>query len=380
MNPWIWPALVLAFFVGVRVTAWWLQRDSSGSQKNVNQQYFQGLNYLLNEQPDKAIEVFIQALEVDSETVELHLALGGLFRRKGQLDRATRIHQNLIARPNLTEDQRLNAIYELAQDYDTAGLLDRAENLYLELKDKAAYRTYAIQGLCNIYQKEKEWQKAIDITNLYKRSERGEFSRRVSHYWCEIALLAINASSFEQAEKYLRSAINEDRTCARAVLLRGQVYFKQGKYQQAIDLWQSLGNSHDRLIEFFVVEIITSYQKLEDLDGLKSFINQLIWIPRKNKTFKVWKEALKQVYGANRVNGEIIQRVKEKSINRTSANYVLEQLNTDEMSKEQRKGLLKDFLNREINNIIEYTCSDCGFDARALHWHCPNCGEWDSIC
>ena len=160
---WIWPALMLAFFIGYRVASWWFNRKNKKSKGKVNQEYFKGLNFLLNEQPDKAIEVFIQALEVDSETVELHLALGGLFRRKGEVDRATRIHQNLIARPNLTDEQRLHAICELAQDYYKAGLLDRAENLYLELKDTFSYRKQAIEGLSSIYQKEKDWQKAIDI-------------------------------------------------------------------------------------------------------------------------------------------------------------------------------------------------------------------------
>ena len=221
----VWPALALAFFIGVKLALWWQSRNKRANPDKVNQQYFKGLNYLLDEQPDKAIEVFIEALEVDSETVELHLALGGLFRRKGQVDRATRIHQNLIARPNLTEEHRLNAICELAHDYYKAGLLDRAENLYLELKQTPLYRVSAIEGLCNIYQKQKEWQNAINIMKLYKRAERASLTHRVSHYWCELAQLAINDNQFDDAKKYLRSAVNEDRTSSRAILLRGQVYY-----------------------------------------------------------------------------------------------------------------------------------------------------------
>jgi len=195
-----WTTVFLVFLLGVflggKAVSWWLRRKNSGKSQTVNQDYFKGLNFLLNEEPDKAIEVFIQALEVDSETVELHLALGGLFRRKGQVDRATRIHQNLIARPTLTEEHRMNAVCELAQDYYKAGLLDRAENLYLELKDSKTYRETAIEGLCQIYQKEKEWHKAVDAMNLYKRNERSVFSTRICHYWCELAQKAVCKGKF----------------------------------------------------------------------------------------------------------------------------------------------------------------------------------------
>ena len=377
---WVWPAIVLAFFIGIKVAYWWHHRNESNQTNSVNQQYFQGLNFLLNEQPDKAIEVFIQALEVDSETVELHLALGGLFRRKGQVDRATRIHQNLIARPSLTQEQRLHAICELAHDYYNAGLLDRAENLYLELKDSASYRIPAIEGLCKIYQKEKEWQKAIEIMGLYKRSERVQYTRRVSHYWCELALQAINQDSFDEAEKYLRSAVNQDRTSARAVLLRGQVCFKQGKYQQAIDLWQSVALSNKLLMEFVVAEMITSYQKLDDIEGLRAYLIELTSVPKNSSAFKVWQKALFNAFGEDQAANQIINRVQDEGLSGPVSRYFLDLLDSKNLSTGQQQSLLKDLLDREKSSNIEYTCSGCGFDTKAMHWHCPNCGEWDSFC
>ena len=138
---------MLAFLCGIQLARWLNRRSALHAERKISEEYFRGLNYLLNEEPDKAIEVFIKAIEVDSETVELHLALGGLFRRKGQIDRATRVHQNLIARPHLSDQHRVQAIYELAQDYDHAGLLDRAENLYTELMDSPQYRSLALEGL-----------------------------------------------------------------------------------------------------------------------------------------------------------------------------------------------------------------------------------------
>ena len=375
----VWPALALAFFIGVKLALWWQARNKRTNPDKVNQQYFKGLNYLLDEQPDKAIEVFIEALEVDSETVELHLALGGLFRRKGQVDRATRIHQNLIARPNLTEEHRLNAICELAHDYYKAGLLDRAENLYLELKQTPLYRVSAIEGLCNIYQKQKEWQNAINIMKLYKRAERASLTHRVSHYWCELAQLAINDNQFDDAKKYLRSAVNEDRTSSRAILLRGQVYYKQGDYLQAINLWQSLTVSNEMMVEHALIDTINCYQKLNDIDGLRSYLLELTIIPKNSKVFSVWLNALIDVLGNLKTNEKIINFSQLGGLKGPVSSFLLDLIDKQQLSADKEKELLKKLLKREKNNNFQYTCKRCGFDAKAMHWHCPNCGDWDTF-
>ena len=150
------------------LSGWWIGRRRGNSNKNqssssIYPEYFKGLNFVLNEQPDKAIEVFIRMLEVDSETVETHLALGNLFRRRGEVDRAIRIHQNLIARPTLDREQRAHALLELGMDYMRLGLLDRAEGLFLELVESDLHLNQAYTELLEIYQQEKDWENAINI-------------------------------------------------------------------------------------------------------------------------------------------------------------------------------------------------------------------------
>jgi len=149
-------------------SGWWVARHTelvsqARKKSSLTSDYFKGLNYLVNEQPDKAIEVFIRVVEVDSETIETHLALGSLFRRRGEVDRAIRIHQNLIARPSLNREQRTQALLELGQDYMNAGLLDRAESLFLELVELDAHTVRALQLLADIYEQEKDWQACLDI-------------------------------------------------------------------------------------------------------------------------------------------------------------------------------------------------------------------------
>jgi len=256
---WTWPAIALAFLLGAVGSRWLFRKLGFGQSQSVNKEYFKGLNFLLNEEPDKAIEVFIKALEVDSETVELHLALGGLFRRKGQVDRATRIHQNLIARPSLTDDQRMQAIHELANDYYKAGWLDRAENLFSELKDSSAYRTLAIEGLVRIYEQEKEWQKAIDALRLLKRSERNNVSKQVAHYYCELAERSIGVGEYQIARQHLHAARNEHPATMRSLLLRGDLRSAEGDHTGARELWLSLAQSHPDFAELIVEKMINSF-------------------------------------------------------------------------------------------------------------------------
>ena len=375
---WIWPALGLAFSLGGIAAFYWMRNRDNASGK-VNREYFKGLNFLLNEQPDKAIEVFIKALEVDSETVELHLALGGLFRRKGQVDRATRIHQNLIARPSLTEEHRLQAIYELAQDYYKAGLLDRAENLYKELQDSVTYRAQSLEGLCRIYQQEKDWRRAIEVSKLHRRSDRAQYTKRIAHYWCEMAEQDIDARDYDSARKCLRSAQAEDRSGARAVLLRGELNYRQKNYSKALSLWQSLSVTDAKLAGLVVDKMIDSFEQLGEHKGLRAYLKSGVAIPKDSKAFAVWRKALIDLFGETASFEMVIKQVELNGLSGALADHLWQKVASGDLPVSQQNSLLKDLLSRAKIGNIEYTCEGCGFDTKALHWLCPNCGEWDSF-
>lgn len=376
---WTWPAFALAFFLGALGMRWLYQRFGLGKKQSVNADYFKGLNFLLNEETDKAIEAFIKALEVDNETVELHLALGGLFRRKGQVDRATRLHQNLIARPNLTERQRFEAIHELAQDYYKVGWLDRAEGLFDELKGSETFRAAAINGLCAIYQQEKEWQQAIDILNEHKRSDRPEYLKQISHYYCELAETAIENLDFDIAQKYLKKATNEVNLNPRIVLLKGELAYQRGDYQQAINHWQQLQQSNSGAQQLVAGKMIKSFQKSDDLDGLKAHLNSGGAIPKHGQDFRAWYKALVSVFGETEAEVHILERVESEGLSGPVASHLHQAVTADMVSDQSMSGLLKELLNRAKSRKIEYTCSGCGFDTKSLYWYCQNCGEWESF-
>ena len=374
-----WLAVSLAFSLGV-VLALWLPRKLGPTKKDkVNKDYFKGLNFLLNEETDKAIDSFIKALEVDNDTVELHLALGGLFRRKGQVDRATRLHQNLIARPNLTERQRYEAIYELAQDYFKAGWLDRAEGLFDELKSSKTYRAAAINGLCDIYQREKEWQQAIDILNQHSTSERSNYSKQVSHYYCELAEISLENLDYDLASKLLEKAGKEVSSNPRVLLLKGELAFQQKDYLESLKHWLSISSSESSLLQLVAGKVIDCFQQTDDQSGLKDFVLNLNAIPRHGHDFRAWYEALAGLLGTKAAEEHILKRVELEGLSGPVANHLYHAVAKDLATGESMSQLLKELLGRAKSKKIEYTCSGCGFDTKAMYWYCQNCGEWDSF-
>ncbi len=385
ITVWFWPAIGLAFLVGVQAARWWHRRFEQ-SEGSVNREYFKGLNFLLNEEPDKAIEVFIKALEVDSETVELHLALGGLFRRKGQVDRATRIHQNLIARPSLTDEQRLQAIYELAQDYYKAGLLDRAENLFLELKESPSYRELALGGLSDLYQQEKEWAEAIEASRQQSGTNAKQNEGRIAHYWCELAELAMQSERFDDARKSLRNALSQDRRLVRAVLLRGELHYRQREFKRALELWLSVAAKDAAAATLYIQQIIRAFEQINDTTGLRDFLLHSSIVPREAPAFSAWLEALHANFDSAHAKQHIFDRVKLEGLSGPVAEYLLSlsvtlpgEEGSNKSFGENLQQLAQDLLARAKDRRIEYTCQRCGFGTKSHYWLCPNCGGWDSF-
>jgi len=214
----------LFFLLPIAALSGWLAARAHYKKKyrpqdlKITPEYFKGLNYLLNEQPDKAIDVFIRLLEVNSETVETHLALANLFRRRGETDRAIRIHQNLIARPTLNSSQRIQALVELGLDYMNAGVLDRAEQLFLELLQQSSPPEQAIKQLLRIYQQEKHWDKAIEMAKRLQPNKNNDIGILIAQFYCELAEQKFDSNPTSIAQ-ILKQAHAYDPNCVRASLL-----------------------------------------------------------------------------------------------------------------------------------------------------------------
>lgn len=336
--------------------------------------YFQGLNFLLNEQPDKAIDSFLEVAKVDSQTVELHFALGNLFRRRGETERAIRMHQNLIDRPDLDDAVRLHALSELGQDYLKAGLLDRAEEIFNKLIG-THFEAEAKRNLLEIFQAEKEWLKAI---GLAKELPDVASQQEVAEFYCELAASEIMRSKADSARVYLESAMQQNRKCVRASLLQGDLLLQEGRPEAAIDAWQRIEHQDPAYLALIAQRLLESYRTLERRDeGIALLSVYLERYPSLDLLDVVYQLVLESK------GVEAAYRLVRAELQRNPTLLGLEKLMSARLplvSPELRPDveLAKTIIQGYTKRLSRYRCDNCGFKARQFYWRCPACGGWET--
>ncbi len=341
--------------------------------------YFKGLNYLLNDRPDKAIEVFIKVLEVESETVETHLALGNLFRRRGEVDRAIRIHQNLVARPSLDKEQRGLALLELGLDYMRSGLLDRAESLFKELLQMRMYEQQVLRHLVDIYQQEQDWDKALDYIRRLERVT-GEDMRDVrAHFYCEKAQVFIDDDELPEAFRWLGKGLKEDRKCVRARLMLADLSNSAGDYETAIMHLRKIEHQDIDFLPEAIPRLVESYRELDRVGDLSAYLSQLSELHSGITPVLVLAEITAEQAGLDEAKNHIIAELKTRPTIRGIDRLIEYSLATARGESRQNLLLLKETTTRLIEEKLSYKCGSCGFTGRSLHWQCPSCKSWDTV-
>lgn len=341
--------------------------------------YFKGLNFLLNEQPDKAIEVFIRVLEVNSDTVETHLALGNLFRRRGEVERAIRIHQNLIARPTLEKEQRSEALLELGQDYFKAGLFDRAENLFLELAEIRVHSEQALRFLLHIYQQEKEWEKAISVVRRLARVSGRDLNSMIAHFYCELAEQDVARNNHSSARDRLRQALVADDECVRASILLGDVDALEGNHQRAIEQWQRVEQQDIHYLGEVAERIAKAFRRLGDEQGLYDYFQVALRRHGGVSLALTFADVICSREGVEAAEKFIIEWLR-RTPNVHGLDKLLE-LNLVKAKNSARNDLmmLKGIIEELRTQHLGYACGECGFKGKSLHWLCPGCNHWNTI-
>lgn len=352
------------------------RKKSLFSDSNLSRNYFRGINHLLNEQPDKAIEVFTQMLEVNSETVETHLALGSLFRRRGEVERAIRIHQNLIARPTLDKAQRSQALCELAQDYHKAGLLDRAENLFLELTEIPAHMEQALRSLMYIYEQEKDWDKAIAVGNRLAKTEARDIEPVLAQYHCELGEHELHAGNAARARSCAMDALSIDRGCVRASILAGHAAVMQGKFREALRAWQKIEQQDARYLDEVIDEIALSFHKLNEEPQFRQYLYDVAHRNPGLRTLMKLTELIRAHDGELAAQTFVAEKLRQypsipglkKILDLQTAQHV--PVTGDNLD------LIQDILGQLTAQQEGYQCRQCGFHSQTLHWQCPACHDW----
>ncbi|MBI3918898.1 MAG: lipopolysaccharide assembly protein LapB [Betaproteobacteria bacterium] len=339
--------------------------------------YFKGLNFLLNEQPDKAIEVFIEVVKVDPQTIELHFALGSLFRRRGEVERAIRMHQNLVERPDLAQDRKLLALLELAQDYLKAGLLDRAEELFLKL-EHTAHAEAALRFLLEIYEREKDWQKAIGIAEKLEAVTGRSHQKETANFCCELAVNESMHSRPGAAREHLARALSHHRLCVRANIVLGDLELQAGNPGAAIDAWKRIESQNPTYLALVADRLLAAFRQSgrpeEGLNLLRGYLGKYPSLDLLNTVFQ----------GTLEMDGaEPAYRFVRDELQRTPTLLGLDKLLEAQMLEapiERRRELelIKQLVYQHTRELAMYRCDNCGFRARQFYWHCPACAQWET--
>lgn len=339
--------------------------------------YFKGLNFLLNEQPDKAIDAFIEIVKLDPETVELHFALGNLFRRRGEIERAIRVHQNLLARPDLPQESQIHSRFELGQDYLKAGLLDRAEETFNQLVD-TTYSAQARRALLEIYQREKEWQRAIEAARALQESGAGSRQKEIAQFYCELAQDELVQTHPDAALPILEKALASDRKNVRAAMLMGDAYLAKGDVETALAAWRRVEQQSLPHVALVAQRLLDGYRTLgrtqDGLNLLKSYLAEAPSIDLLEVVFK----AVIELDGVDAAN----QLVSDE-LRRTPTLLGLDKLleaRLMEAAPEVRPELavVKNLVHNYTQKLARYQCNHCGFKAKQFYWQCPGCNQWET--
>ena len=374
-----WWLLALPVFFGMGWVAARVDIKSLLSESRaLPSSYFRGLNFLLNEQPDKAIESFLQVAKENPQTVELQFALGSLFRRRGEVDRAIRMHQDLVNREDLAPEQRREASFELAQDYFKAGLLEHAEQVLAKMAEVES-SPEVHRHLLDIYIQEKDWGKAIGAAKKLEVSAKRNYTREIANYYCELAITDHVHGRAPEALGHLDEALDANRKCVRANLLRGEWLAAKGKHAEAIDAWKAIEQQDPAYFGLAAEGMVESYKALGQLtEGLQLLRGLQYRYPALDLLNVVYQAT------AEAEGDEAAWRLVRDEVRRNPTLVGLDHLIDAELlrappERRQDLQLMKNLVHSHAQALAVYLCANCGFKARQFFWQCPACGGWETF-
>ena len=350
------------------------ERDEQEAPPPLNIDYLKGLNFLLNEQTDQALEHFLKMVRVDDKTIETHFALGSLFRRRGEVDRAIRIHQNIIARPDLAAEQKDQALYSLAKDYLAAGLLDRAENLFSRLADGSRYQVQALEALCGIYEQEREWEKAIDAGKRLEVLGGRSLALQIAHYYCELAEAAAAAGDYASARQYVKNAQAGRPRTMRGALTRAHIARDTDDNKTALRLYHRIIDENTYLIAETLPEIVAIYTREDKVDELERALTALLEKNPKMASLVAYTAIVNDIGGI-----PVIDRcVEQYMLNEPTLGEFVDLQKTSEEDGASAFAKVRHALSKLAATTPRYQCQECGFSSQRLLWQCPSCRDWET--
>ncbi|MGX2955630.1 lipopolysaccharide assembly protein LapB [Ursidibacter arcticus] len=370
---------------------WYMgQRSAKKDQDTINNKfsrdYVTGLNFLLSNQQEKAVDLFLSMLQkqesenqitTDSQ-FEAELMLGNLFRSRGEVDRALRIHQALENNENYSFEQKLLAKQQLAKDFMSAGFYDRAENYYITLLDEPEFATHSLTQLTTIYQKTKEWKKAVNVAEKLLKISPNTDRKPLAHFYCEYAQsIKENSKLFLES---LNKALEYLPNCARASMLLGEFYYQKEQYHIALQHLEHILEQDPSYISEVLKQIKNCYNALNQSEQFELFLIRANQIKHNSSVDLALAEFIEQKDGAEAAQSSLYQQVRQYPNMITFHRFIFYQINETENGRgKDNLVLLHSMVGDRIQKAFPYRCLNCGYQSHRLNWYCPSCRQWESI-
>jgi lipopolysaccharide biosynthesis regulator YciM len=363
-----WLLILAALVLGILAGHFgWGKRWAKAAGK-LHPDYLTGLDYLVTEQPDRALDMFLRLMDANADTIETHFALGALYRRRGEVERAIRIHQNLLAREGLAPEHHEQALLALAQDYLRAGLLDRAEGLFLKVGETSRLRASALAALRGVYERQHEWRQALDTYRRLERIKSAPPRLVAAHYLCELATIEIERGAMDEARALLRQARRESAPFPRAAVLRAQIADQQHDRELAIRLLRSALAEYPDLLP----EELPRLLELAGAERRDALLSELVAQARERGGGDLKRLVLAAI-GAKLSDAAPLRDALETVFKEDAT------LNAMRQAGDGQDERIAHEVGALLNHAERYRCAECGFAGRSFYWHCPACQSWQTF-
>lgn len=344
----------------------------------LSRHYFKGLNFLLSDQPDKAVDTLIKMVDINSDNVDTHIAMGNFFRHRGELDRAIKVHQNLVDKKDLEVKQQEQALYELGRDFALAGFLERAESAFLSLMQSEKYFVQAQQQLFGIYQTTKEWDRAVELAEsmVNNHGDSPELSQRIAHFYCEQAEIHASHGELKEAEKCLQKSIFSDEHCVRPWLKLAELAMTEEKYEVAFSYLEQVPQRDVAWFSEAVPMLWQCAEKTGNWSQLKTLLEQ--YSEKCATAYLATVKLLSREESAEAAADFLLQQVKKSPSMKGFHTLLGLYSQRENMADETLESLnmLQELIQVQLNMRPMYRCHNCGFSGRKVHWLCPSCKHW----
>jgi len=376
--------LPVMFGIGWLASRWDLRLENRMDERERLRQQrstFKGLSLLLNEQPDQAIETLVKIAQLDPETIELHFALGNLFRRRGETERAIRVHQHLANRDDLKARDRDHAAYELGRDFLRAGLLDRAE-VSLNRVGEGKFAAPAKESLLEIYQIERDWTKAIISASELAGLQGKSHDTEIAQFYCELGQEALRCKDLPEVEQSVQLALQAVPNHARALILQGDYLMAMDRPAQAIEAWSIVAKAHPPYMHLLADRWMLAHTALDKADEGLSTLCELLKTQASGELLDIVQKHMMKIRGAQAAEAMLVEVMQySPSLSALSklaeTRLALAESNgTPERISDLQATL--SLLKLRTTSLARYTCGNCGFRARRFYWQCPGCNHWEA--